>query len=325
MALEQVFLYVTQHCNIRCLTCYALDQLQRDADLPFDDLVRVLAALRARGAWRLSLLGGEPTVYRRLGDLVTDARALGYRFIRINTNGMFAPSLLRDSRLRAIDVICFSIDGATAAVNDSIRKGASLVRIVANLQRAADIGFDVRVNATITTRNIDQVFDIIALAQRSGASEVNLNVMFLMGYALDHQELAISPGRWHDTYQEIVRRHREFTLRIKVPPGFAATAELPRHRANGHRCLAMDGSRWYVASNGDAFPCLALMDDAKHRVAEYRDGRLVSRPRDHEDDAGLHDYCHFVNMRADGVHPLCIFYKDRLNTPQAATVGAVSP
>lgn len=321
MALEQVFLYVTQHCNIRCITCYALDQLQRDSDLPFDDLVRLLSELRARGAWRLSLLGGEPTVYRPLGDLVTRARALGYTFVRINTNGMFATSLLRDPRMRAIDVFCFSVDGATPAVNDAIRKGARLERILANMRAARDAGFDVRMNTTVTARNIDQVFDIIDLAQRTGVSEVNLNVMFLMGYALGQQDLSVSPSVWRATYQEILRRRREFTMRIKLPPAFAEASELPQHRANGHRCLAMDDSRWYVASNGDAFPCLALMDNVGHRVAEFRDGHMVPCSNGPSTDEGVHDYCHFVKMASDGLHPLCIFYKDRLN----AEKGADSP
>jgi MoaA/NifB/PqqE/SkfB family radical SAM enzyme len=299
MNLEQVFLYVTQRCNIRCITCYALDQLERDTDLSFDDLVRLLADFRTRGAWRLSLLGGEPTVYRPLGDLVARARDLGYTFVRINTNGMFATSLLSDTRMRGIDVLCFSIDGATAAVNDSIRKGSRLERVLENLRAAREAGFEVRVNATITSRNIDQTIAIVELAEACGASEVNLNVMFLMGYALTHQDLAVSPAAWRSMYDTILRRHREFAIRIKLPAAFATTSELPGHRANGHRCLAMDGTRWYVASNGQAFPCLLFMD-AKQGIGQ-------------DAGAAVHDYCHFVNMPSAGLHPLCIFYKDRLN------------
>jgi MoaA/NifB/PqqE/SkfB family radical SAM enzyme len=299
MNLEQVFLYVTQRCNIRCITCYALDHLERGTDLSFDDLVRLLADFRTRGAWRLSILGGEPTVYPRLGDLVVRARDLGYTFVRITTNGMFATSLLSDTRMRSVDVFCFSIDGATAAVNDAIRKGSRLERVLGNMQAAREAGFDVRVNATITSRNIDQTMEIIELAEACGASEVNLNVLFLMGYALTQQDLAVSPTAWRATYETILRRHREFSIRIKVPAAFATTSELPGHRANGHRCHAMDGSRSYVASNGQSFPCLLFMDDAK--------------PGNVKDGATMHDYCHFVNMPSAGLHPLCIFYKDRLN------------
>ena len=323
--LEQVFLYVTQRCNIRCITCYALDQLERGTDLDVDNLAGLLSALRAKGAWRLSLLGGEPTVHPRLAELLAAARAIGYSFVRINTNGMFNPSLLRDGALRGLDVLCFSIDGATAAVNDSIRRGARLDRVVANMRLAVELGFEVRANVTVTSRNIDQVFDIIALVQRAGGSEVNLNVMLLMGYALDHHDLSVDPEAWRRTYEEVTRRHRDFPIRIKLPPAFAAACDIPRHREAGHRCVAVDGSRVYVASNGDVYPCLTLMDDPSRRIAAYVGGRLMPLAAPPLGDARVHDFCHFVRMESNGLHPLCIFYKDRLNGPTRERADAHPP
>jgi MoaA/NifB/PqqE/SkfB family radical SAM enzyme len=311
--LEQVFLYVTQRCNIRCVTCYALDQLERSADLEYDDVLCMLRALQADGAWRLSFLGGEPTVYPSLLDVIVAARDMGFRFVRVNTNGMFDASLLRDSRTRALDVLCFSIDGATPAVNDSIRRGSRLERVVANMRLAVELGYDVRANVTITSRSIEQIFDIIALVQDVGATEVNLNVLFLMGYALHHQELSVEPDEWRRTYQEVIRRHREFSIRIKLPPAFATADETNRHRERGHRCLAADGSRLYAASNGDAYPCLTLMDDPSRRAATYSGGRMLKLISPLPGGDRLHDFCHFIRMQTDGLVPLCIFYKDRLN------------
>jgi MoaA/NifB/PqqE/SkfB family radical SAM enzyme len=311
-ALDQVFLYVTQRCNIRCVTCYALDQLERSDDLDVPDVLRLLADLRRAGASRLSFLGGEPTIYRPLGDVATAARELGFGFVRVNTNGMFGRALLDDPRMRAISVWCFSIDGATAEVNDSIRKGSRLHRVVENMRLAVERGFEVRANATITSKNLAQVFDIISLVQETGAAEVNLNVMFLMGYALDHQDLSVTPDAWLATYRDIVRRHREFAIRIKLPPAFATLDELAHHRARGHRCLAVDRTRLYVTANGDAYPCLAFIDDPRQRVAAYADGRLQETPTPLPDSDDVHNYCHFVQMRADHHVPLCIFYKDRL-------------
>ena len=38
----------------------------------------------------------------------------------------------------------------------------------------------------------------------------------------------------------------------------------------------------------------------------------------------VHDYCHFIRMHTDGLLPLCIFHKDRLNfdRQQSFPVGA---
>lgn len=314
MALDQVFLYVTQKCDIRCVTCYALDQLERNDDLPVDDLLVMLREFRSQGAWKLSFLGGEPTLHPALTDIAAAAHAVGYRFVRINTNGMFKREWLDAEATRSIDAMCFSIDGATAAVNDAIRKGARLDRVVANMRHAAGRGYDVRVNMTVTARNIDQVFEVMALVQDCGGREINLNVMFEMGYAVGRSDLAVSPQQWLTVYDEVLRRQAEFTIRIKVPPAFSAAKEFGRHRAAGHRCVATDEKRLYVASNGDVFPCLAMMNDPGRRIAEYTAGAVEALPTPDWTDDSVHNYCHFIKMRSDDVRPLCIFHKTRLNT-----------
>jgi MoaA/NifB/PqqE/SkfB family radical SAM enzyme len=272
----------------------------------------MLRQFRAQGATRLSFLGGEPTVNPRLSESAVAAKAMGFRFVRVNTNGMFRPSWLQDQRTRSIDAICFSIDGSTPAVNDAIRKGSRLTRVVDAMQQAARLGYDVRANMTVTSANVDQVADVIALVQQSGGAEINLNVMFEMGYAAGRDDLAVPRDRWRLVYEHLQRHHADFTIRIKVPPAFALPSEIGGHRAAGHRCVAADGSRVYVASNGDVFTCLTMMDDRERRTAEYVMGRI--RPvRTADWPARVHDYCHFVKLPTAGALPLCIFHKSRLN------------
>jgi MoaA/NifB/PqqE/SkfB family radical SAM enzyme len=328
MALDQVFLYVTQKCNIRCVTCYALDQLERAEDLSVDQLLTVLGQFRAQAAWKLSILGGEPTVHPQLTYITSAARAMGFRFVRINTNGMFKASFLEADATRSIDVICFSIDGATPAVNDAIRKGARLERIIANMQHAAALGYDVRANMTVTSRNIHEVFEVIALVERCGSREINLNVMFEMGYAEGREDLAVPPDQWLRIYDEVVRRRSEFAIGIKIPLAYAAPADLRHHQDDGHRCVAFDGSRRYVASNGDVFPCLAMMDDRGQRLAEFANGSLSAIKPMTADATSIHDYCHFIRLRTDGLRPLCLFHKTRLNSsaiPAAPALDASRP
>jgi MoaA/NifB/PqqE/SkfB family radical SAM enzyme len=305
MHLEQVFLYVTQKCNIRCITCYALDQLERDDDLDEDGLLQALEVQRARGAWRLSFLGGEPTVHPRLREIAAAARRLGFEFVRVNTNGMFTERWLEADLTRAIDVFCFSLDGSTAEVNDRIRKGARFERILANLRLAASLGYDARANMTVTSANVHQIRDVIDLVRDAGGSEVNLNVMFQMGYASDREDLCVDPARWRQIYTGLIDGRHNLGIRLKVPQAFATPSELDGCRDAGHRCLAADGSRIYISSNGDAYPCLVLMDDVNRRIGS--DGpALPQLPT-------IHDYCHFIKMRSDDFVPLCIFHKTRVS------------
>jgi MoaA/NifB/PqqE/SkfB family radical SAM enzyme len=136
MVQRQLFLYVTQQCNIRCIMCYSLDTLERGRDLTFEETIKVLRYFRNEGIQKLSLLGGEPTKYAQLPELIEGAAEIGYTFIRIATNGIFNRRLLDDPRVRILEVICFSIDGATPEVNDPIRNGGRLWITLRNLDYA---------------------------------------------------------------------------------------------------------------------------------------------------------------------------------------------
>ena len=114
--LMQVFLYVTDECNIRCTQCYYKPWLKKGhAEMPTNVALSLLQKFRELGAIKLSFLGGEPTLYGQadgnepLPYLIEAARGIGFEYIRMVTNGLFDQTLLQDERLRGIDEITFSI------------------------------------------------------------------------------------------------------------------------------------------------------------------------------------------------------------------------
>jgi molybdenum cofactor biosynthesis enzyme MoaA len=50
--------------------CYSLASLERADDLSSEDTRALLRSFRDQGAWKLSILGGEPTRYRQLPSLI---------------------------------------------------------------------------------------------------------------------------------------------------------------------------------------------------------------------------------------------------------------
>ncbi len=311
--LEQIFLYVTRECNIHCITCYTRSDLMQSGDLNYSDIVQLLVELYAQGAWKLTILGGEPTIYPRLGDLITEAKKIGYNLVRINTNGIFNSSLLYDAGMRRLDIICFSIDGPTPEINDRIRSGGKLVVVMQNIEYARKLGYEVRVNSTINSLNIDYVEDIIQLAQDKGASLIYINVVFMMGEAINNPYLAVDPARWIKVYKKIVEDHKRFAIRIKISPGFSEFDNLEFHQKQGHQCLALKQSRLYVGSNGNIYPCLLFMNDHKYQEACCRSGKFDVLGKAMNSNTNINSYCHFLMSSTANYYPLCIFYKQRLN------------
>ncbi len=130
----QVFLYVTDECNIRCAQYYYTPWLTKHhTEMPINVALALLQKFRELGAVKLSFLGGEPTLYGQADGnepfpyLVGAAQRIGFEYIRMVTNGLFDETLHQDKRLREIDEITFSMDGDTAEIHTALRgrKGTS--------------------------------------------------------------------------------------------------------------------------------------------------------------------------------------------------------
>lgn len=87
--LIQVFLYLIDDCNLRCVQClYKLNicfQVEKK-EIAYEDAVKLISDFREMGAVKLTLMGGEPTLYKPLLKLIKKAKKLGYEYVRIDTN-----------------------------------------------------------------------------------------------------------------------------------------------------------------------------------------------------------------------------------------------
>ena len=308
--LEQIFFYITKKCNIRCITCYALEPLSKAKDLGYDSQIKILQYFSNQGATKLSLLGGEPTLHQRLPDIIVEAKNIGYNFVRINTNGLFNKELLLNEKFKNVDLICFSIDGATNQINNKIRKNGSLKNTLINMRYAKINGYEIRVNVTITSFNINNVFEIIKLAEDEGASLIYFNVVMLMGEALHNKELVVLPNKWIEVYNKVLGRHNDFSIKIKIPPSFSNYENLQLHKQNGHKCIIEDKSRVYVSSNGNVFNSIVYMDNSKYRIGCFENDNYF----EHKNGCSNNSlYCEHLKSNSSAYFPLCIHYKTKLN------------
>jgi radical SAM protein with 4Fe4S-binding SPASM domain len=77
---------------------------------------------------------GEPTMNKRLPDMIRLAKEAGILEVQLNTNGVLINEKLAGEMIDAgLDRIKFSIDGATAEVYEKIR-GTNFERVVSNVQ-----------------------------------------------------------------------------------------------------------------------------------------------------------------------------------------------
>jgi uncharacterized radical SAM superfamily Fe-S cluster-containing enzyme len=81
---------ITDHCNLRCPTCYASSGPERLTHRSFDEVLAMLDAVVASEGHAdvVQISGGEPTLHPRLFDILDAAKARPIRHLMLNTNGI---------------------------------------------------------------------------------------------------------------------------------------------------------------------------------------------------------------------------------------------
>jgi MoaA/NifB/PqqE/SkfB family radical SAM enzyme len=158
--LEFLWLELTAKCNLRCVHCYAESAPDRPLHqkLTLHDWKRALREGADVGCDNVQFIGGEPTLYPGLADLLHEARSNGYKTVEVYTNGTaFTARLKRAFADLGID-LAFSVYADDAAVHDAItlQKG-SLARTTENIKWAVAAGLDVRAGIIRTALNANVV------------------------------------------------------------------------------------------------------------------------------------------------------------------------
>ena len=81
---------ITDHCNLRCPTCYAASGPEHLAHKPLAECIAMLDAVVASEgeADVVQISGGEPTLHPQLFEILDAAKARPIRHLMLNTNGI---------------------------------------------------------------------------------------------------------------------------------------------------------------------------------------------------------------------------------------------
>ncbi|MCC7072537.1 MAG: radical SAM protein [Deltaproteobacteria bacterium] len=150
--LKSVNIHITKFCNLACRFCFARFN-DRAGPLIMEAWKKILALLRAAGVEKINFAGGEPTLYRGLGDVIEEVHRLGMT-CSIVTNGAQLEPLLR-AHADALDWVGLSVDSADEAVQRQLGRGGGthVARSIELGRLARSLGVRVKLNSVITTLN----------------------------------------------------------------------------------------------------------------------------------------------------------------------------
>lgn len=328
--IKQVFLYVTDDCNLHCVQCLYKPWLRKVGEIPEETALIMLAKFREMGAIKLSLIGGEPTLYgcrdnyKQLLSIIKRARDLSYRYIRLDTNGLFNVGLLEREEFKLLDEITFSIDSHVCELNDALRGENSFGRSLTNLIRAVDLGYRVDVTCCVHRKNVgrDQndnllIESMIRFAETIRVNRINFHPLLRMDIPRDEWagETDISLESWVELYSEIRKKidAGKYNIKIRIPQRFITKEEFKRNPNYYGFCPVKDGERVLIHSNGLIQIC-ALRIGTPYAVARFDKYGIVWKENMSElNNLDLYKPTSCTNQHRDfgNFVPLCISFKPK--------------
>jgi SynChlorMet cassette radical SAM/SPASM protein ScmF len=283
--LNTLYFYLTEGCNLRCRHCWIEPPHQSEKrQYPALDpaLFRhILQQAGPLGLTSVKLTGGEPLMHPQIGEILEILRQEKLRF-NMETNGVLCtPELARELVRSGLGYISVSLDGADAETHEWIRgvKGCFDAAIggIGNLVAA---GIRPQVIMTIMRRNVDQIEDVVRLAESLGAASVKFNIvqptargvkMHEAGETLSVREI-VRLGEW---VENELSTGTKLLLHYSHPVVFRPLGKMYGREGSGcgicnvHRILGVLGNGSYALCGiGETVPELVFGHAGKDTLAD---------------------------------------------------------
>jgi len=273
---RNVYLYITEECQLRCSHCYMGERLERAIRMPKEEVFSQLRYWRKMGGDKLTILGGEATMHPDFEEIIAFANHLGYSKVILTTNGL--KSSLRKLRRMSPDLFAYvqvSLDGGSAASHDQIRGRGTFKIAAESVKELCALGFDTRIICTVNKTNIDDCLDLLPFADEVGVSLTKFHVFSGIGTGRENEEMLVAPSEWIEFYEtKLAPQEGKWKTQIWYQPTYARRSEMKRFEDQGYLgCIGRTLDRISVFPDGRAYVCSYLFDTDLN-YGQMRDGYM---------------------------------------------------
>jgi PqqA peptide cyclase len=246
---------LTHRCPLHCVYCSNPRELTaRSQELPTEVWARVFREAAATGVMQLDLTGGEPLARPDLTELIQSARTAGL-YVNLITSGLPLDESRLDEILAAgLDHFQLSFQASREGSASEISATTTHTQKLRVLNWLGSRRVAVTLNFVVHRNNLDQLEEMLAIAEDSSASRVEFAHVQYYGWAFANREQLL-PAR-----DQVIRSLNFFKgaqerlrgkLRIEyVVPDYYAKFPKPCMGGWGRKAML-------ITPRGDALPCHA--------------------------------------------------------------------
>ena len=274
-----LFFHILNGCNLRCQHCYINPDQHGTEMLSIHTIEAWLEVFARRSnAANVIFLGGEPTLHPDLSQAVATARNLDYRSITIDTNGYLFHEILDKITPQDIDYFSFSLDSATAAINDHIRGSGSFQQCTDGIRNAVSRGFHTSLIYTVSRENIHELPLMPPFLKELGINRFFIQVLGLRGQSAgaNQKDGRVSRASWLDVVPSTAEAAADLGIVTIYPKVFLELDE-------PFECAARVADNYFVFPNGRVYRCPLCEDHPIHSLC-IEENRLIPTKSINEKD-----------------------------------------
>lgn len=200
--LRELWLHLTDRCNMACTHCLFASSPTQKTELPLDTALSLAEQALDLGCRLFALTGGEPLVHPHIKTLVQTLLAKNDVHVVMLTNALrllpFLDELRPDPERFHLQI---SLDGLREH-HDALRGRGAFDVLLQTLEALRLRRISFTLSMCVTARNVREMASVAALARRIGAGNLHFMWYFLRGRGTDAQWVA--PDILFDEFQKAV-------------------------------------------------------------------------------------------------------------------------
>src|SRR6266436_6642566 len=263
---------LTHRCPLHCVYCSNPQELTaRTNELPTETWTRVFQQAAALGVMQLDLTGGEPLARPDLASLIQSARAVGL-YVNLITSGLPLDEKRLDELIAAgLDHFQLSFQGAREDASNEICGTKAHAQKLRVLEWLKSRRVAVTLNFVIHRRNLDQLAEMLAIAESSSATRVEFAHVQYYGWAFANREQLLPTREQVAHSVDFFKRAQERLsgkIRVEyVVPDYYAKYPKPCMGGWGRKSML-------ITPTGNALPCHAAQIIPELHFENVRDRGL---------------------------------------------------
>ncbi len=264
-----VFIEHNNTCNLECTMCGFSDPRATDVPryhMPTPVFDRIAAEVFPSTTYLHMSLMTEPFMTRDFPERLQRVREYGVPYSRVVTNGTLLTERSIERVIESgITSLAFSIDGGTAEIYESIRRGSRLDNVLANIELFRELRSrrgvslpKLQINHVLMLENVDHFGTFITLIDRLRPEQVDVRTVEPMSFVAGHENR-------DPAFYDKVRSVRHLLAECCIRNGIEETGYI-RDQAGPIDLFDQTGRRmtcrrpWdtlAVHANGDVHPCMS--------------------------------------------------------------------